>query len=58
MDHVRSKTFGDYKAGGTPWTVIIDASGTVRANDFHIEPGEAADLIERLRGEAKAPAGK
>ena len=44
-----SKFFRDYKAGGTPWAIVIDKEGVVRANDFHIEPEKAAELIDSLR---------
>lgn len=47
-----------YRLGGTPWTVVIDAEGTVRANDFHIAPEKAIELIETLRKEAKENAAK
>ena len=39
----------DYRTGGTPWTVIIDKEGRVRFNDFHIQPADAATLIQNLR---------
>jgi thiol-disulfide isomerase/thioredoxin len=31
------KTMQSYRTGGTPWVVIIDPSGTVVFNDFHID---------------------
>ncbi len=37
-----------YRTGGTPWTVIIDPEGTVRFNDFHIQPAAAVAMIDRL----------
>ena len=37
-----------YRAGGTPWTVIIDPSGEVAYNDFHIEVDQATSLIKDL----------
>ena len=37
-----------YRTGGTPWAVIIDPSGTVVYNGFHIETEEAIELINRL----------
>ena len=45
---VRSQLMRDYRTGGTPWTVIIDQSGIVRYNDFHIKVDQAADLIDKL----------
>ena len=38
----------NYRSGGTPWTVIIDPSGKVAFNDFHIDVEPAVTLIERL----------
>jgi len=38
----------NYRSGGTPWTVIIDPSGKVAFNDFHIDAGPAVALIEKL----------
>ncbi len=37
-----------YRSGGTPWAVIIDPSGKVVYNDFHIKVANAISLIERL----------
>lgn len=37
-----------YRSGGTPWAVIIDPSGKVVYNDFHIQVGAAISMIERL----------
>ena len=37
-----------YRSGGTPWTVIIDPSGKVAFNDFHIDADPAVALIEKL----------
>lgn len=39
----------DYRTGGTPWVVIIDKSGKVVFNDFHIDPRVAAETITELR---------
>jgi len=44
-----SSLMRDYRAGGTPWTVIIDRDGVVRFNDFHITPDEAQRLINHLK---------
>ena len=38
----------NYRSGGTPWTVIIDPSGRVVYNNFHLEVEPAVDLIKRL----------
>lgn len=40
-----------YRTRGTPWTIIIDRTGTVRYSDFHIRPQQAFALIEKLRAE-------
>ena len=53
QDGKPSRMFLDYRAGGTPWTVVIDQQGVVRANDFYIEPEKAIELIDRLRKERK-----
>ena len=38
----------NYRSGGTPWTVIIDPSGKVAFNDFHVGVVPAVALIEKL----------
>jgi hypothetical protein len=38
-----------YRTGGTPWTIVIDSTGTVRYNDFHVEANQITDLVNRLR---------
>jgi hypothetical protein len=38
----------NYRSGGTPWTVIIDLSGRVVYNNFHIDVKPAVELIEKL----------
>lgn len=38
----------NYRSGGTPWTVIIDPSGKVVYNAFHIKVQQAIVLIEQL----------
>ena len=43
---------GDYRSGGTPWTVIIDTTGKVAYNAFHIEVNKALDLLKRLSKDA------
>ena len=45
---VRSQMMRDYRSGGTPWTIIIDQSGIIRYNDFHIKVAQAIDLIDNL----------
>jgi len=46
----------NYRSGGTPWTVIIDPQGAIAYNDFHIEAGSAAALIEKLLSQKSRPA--
>ena len=38
----------NYRSGGTPWTIIIDPSGKVVYNDFHIQVAQAVSLIELM----------
>ncbi len=38
----------NYRSGGTPWTAIIDPSGRVVYNNFHIELEPATQLITKL----------
>lgn len=44
-----SKVMLAYQTGGTPWTVIIDKSGTVVLNDFHVDKEKAIGLIQQLK---------
>jgi thiol-disulfide isomerase/thioredoxin len=37
-----------YRAGGTPWSVVIDRDGVVQFNDFRTTPQDAAVLIRTL----------
>ena len=37
-----------YRTGGTPWTVIIEPTGKIVFNAFHINVDEAVTLIEGL----------
>jgi len=46
-DHLPT-TMRRYRSGGTPWTVIIDHSGTVVYNQFHIEVEQATVMIQDL----------
>ena len=43
----------NYRSGGTPWAVIIDPTGTVAYNHFHIEPPQAMSIINQLLSEDK-----
>lgn len=47
-----------YRTGGTPWVAIIDKSGKVVFNDFHIDPTVALAVLRQLRiepNESAAP---
>ncbi|MDG1837372.1 MAG: TlpA disulfide reductase family protein [Phycisphaerales bacterium] len=50
-----SKLMRNYRTGGTPWTIIIDRSGVVRFNDFHVTPDAGYALITRLLAEPQHP---
>lgn len=52
----RSLLMQRYRTGGTPWTILIDKTGAVRWNGFHLTPENAARLIDRLRQEEPADA--
>ena len=47
----RSRLMQDYRTGGTPWTILIDKTGRVRFNDFHLDVETGATMIEKLRKE-------
>ncbi|MCG8635687.1 MAG: hypothetical protein MI863_17760 [Desulfobacterales bacterium] len=42
------KTMVKYRSGGTPWIVIIDPEGIIVYNQFHIDVGQAAEMIREL----------
>ena len=42
-----------YRSGGTPWKVIIDPSGKVVYNGFHIAVERATTLIRKLLADAR-----
>ncbi len=42
-----------YRSGGTPWKVIIDPSGKVVYNGFHIAVDQAVALIQKLIAEGQ-----
>ncbi len=37
-----------YKTRGTPWVVLIDRKGFVRASHFHFEPDQAIAFMKKL----------
>lgn len=45
---VTSRLMADYRAGGTPWTVIIGPDGTVKENAFMPEEADAVRTIDAL----------
>lgn len=45
----RSKLMGDYRTGGTPWTIIIDPDGSIRYSTFHIQSKDAITLIDGFK---------
>ena len=38
----------DYRTGGTPWIVLVDPTGQVAFNDYHID---ADKLIEYVKSQ-------
>ena len=48
-DGRRSILMGRYRTGGTPWVIIIDKTGVVKFNDFHIPLKRARVMIDGLR---------
>ncbi|MDH3640150.1 MAG: TlpA family protein disulfide reductase, partial [Gammaproteobacteria bacterium] len=53
-DHLPT-TMRRYRAGGTPWVVIIDPARLVIYNDFHIDPDKfIAFLDEQLVAAARS----
>ena len=41
-------TMRNFRSAGTPWVVVIDPSGTVIFNDFHIDPAKATLAIRKI----------
>lgn len=50
-----SRLVASYRTGGTPWMVILDKQGVVRANTYVMDTEDAAALIEALRKEEARP---
>ncbi|MCU7845607.1 MAG: TlpA family protein disulfide reductase [Candidatus Thiodiazotropha sp. (ex Monitilora ramsayi)] len=42
------RTMRDYRTGGTPWAIIIDPSGKVVFNGFHIDPDKFIPHLQKL----------
>lgn len=42
------KTMASYRTGGTPWVVIIDPSGKVAFNDFHINIDKFIEFMQKV----------
>ncbi len=53
----RSNVLERYKTQGTPWMIIIDPQGVVRANDFLIPNEKVIELIDKLAKDAADGAG-
>jgi len=49
-DRERSYLMDRYRTGGTPWIVIIDPSGRVVFNNFHISSDRAIEYLEAHAG--------
>lgn len=49
MPGVRSTVMRDFKTRGTPWTIIIDPEGMIRASTFHIPSAEAIKVIDGFK---------
>jgi len=47
----RSNILERYRTGGTPWTMLIDRAGVVRANDFFMSPKESIEILDGLLAE-------
>jgi peroxiredoxin len=43
-----SHTIADYRAGGTPWFILIDQSGQVVFNDFRLNVDEAIAMLQKV----------
>ncbi|MCU7829946.1 MAG: TlpA family protein disulfide reductase [Candidatus Thiodiazotropha sp. (ex Myrtea sp. 'scaly one' KF741663)] len=41
------RTMRDYRTGGTPWAIIIDPSGKVVFNHFHIDPDKFIPYLQK-----------
>lgn len=53
----RSNVLTRYKTQGTPWMIIIDPRGVVRANDFLIGYDKCVELIDEFAKQAASGAG-
>ena len=40
-----------YRTRGTPWVVLIDKTGRVQFNDFHLAPEKASSVIDQLKNQ-------
>jgi len=40
-----------YRTRGTPWVVLIDKTGRVQYNAFHLEPQKASWIIDQLKSQ-------
>ena len=51
----RSLTMQRYRTGGTPWVVIIDPSGQVVYNDYHLDVSKLIGFIKENLAAASKP---
>ena len=51
LTHAVPSVMRRYRTGGTPWAVVIDPSGRIVYNGFHIEAADAIALINQLIAE-------
>ena len=56
-DGKRSNVLTRYKTQGTPWMIVIDPQGVVRANGFVLEHDATVTLIDKLAKDAADGAG-
>lgn len=48
--HSRPQVMKNYRTGGTPWIIIIDPSGTVVFNDFHLNTEKLIEYVHQQIG--------
>ena len=53
LDNLGSELMKNYRTGGTPWSILIDAEGIVRFNDTHLSAEEMIEQIDQLLASMK-----
>jgi peroxiredoxin len=48
----RPKTMVSYRTGGTPWFIVIDPTGMVVYNHFHVDTDKLIDILKKQTGQA------